>query len=127
MRIQALKTLLDGNVKTKKGAIVEVDDHRGRQLVLKGYAVEIPEIEDSVAAPIAFVSEAPAALTTEPKDNVATKDKSADPFAAPLAGGQDGSEKPASSSEADQARPKRTYTRRKTAASDSSSSTTDTD
>ncbi|MBZ9921909.1 hypothetical protein LB579_29910 [Mesorhizobium sp. BR1-1-7] len=92
MRIQALKTLLDGNVTTKKGAVYEEDDFKARDLINMGYAVHLPEPEDSVAAPIAFGATGP--------------------FAPLQAGGHVGLEKPASLSQEDQARPKRTYTKR---------------
>ncbi|QKC99186.1 hypothetical protein [Mesorhizobium sp. NZP2298] len=102
MRIQALKTLLDGNVTTKKGTVYEEDDHKARDLINMGYAVHLPEPEDSAAAPIVFLAA---------NDN-AEDGKPNDPFMVPQAGGHVGLEKPASSSQEDQARPKRTYTKR---------------
>ncbi|TPJ86950.1 MULTISPECIES: hypothetical protein [unclassified Mesorhizobium] len=92
MRIQALKTLLDGNVTTKKGTVYEEDDFKARDLINMGYAVHLPEPDESVAAPLVG------------KDNV--------DFLLLQAGGHVGLEKPASSSQEDQARPKRTYTKR---------------
>lgn len=97
MRLQALKTTLDGNVYTRKGEIVEVDDWKGRELIALGYAVEIPEPETAVAAPIAASSQR----------------RDGDAFTALRAGGRDGSEKPASSSPAAQVRRRRTSGKRK--------------
>ena len=92
MKIQALKNLLDGNVMTKKGTIYEEDDGRARELIALGNAVHIPEPKDSVAAPLVS------------KDNV--------DFPLRRTIGHVGSAKPASLSQEDQARPKRTYKRR---------------
>lgn len=92
MKIQYLKTLLDGNVTTRKGAIVEIDDWKARELIAMGYAVHIPEVEKSVAAPL-----------------VADNDN---PFAERPIGFLNGSAKPASSSQEAPARPKRTYKKR---------------
>jgi hypothetical protein len=100
MKVQALKTLLDGNEYTRKGAIVEMDQWRAHELIALGYVVHIPEPEESVAAPIAFLAA---------NDN---KDERVDPFMAPRNGGLDGLEKPASLSQEGQARPRRTYKRR---------------
>lgn len=102
MRIQYLKTLLDGNVTTRKGAIVEIDDWKARELIALGYAVHIPEVEKSMAAPL---------VADKGEDG-----KAIDPFAARRPTGRDGSAKPASSSREDQARPKRTYKKREAAA-----------
>lgn len=103
MRIQYLKTLLDGNVTTRKGAIVETDDWKARELIALGYAVHIPEVEKSMAAPLVAAKAA--------ADGEAT-----DPFAERRATGRDGSAKPASSSQEAPARPKRTYKKRAAAA-----------
>lgn len=92
MRIQTLKTLLDGNVTTRKGQIVDVDAFKARELIAMGYAVHLPEPEESVAAPIAF--------------------SSSEPFTALQVGGRDGLEKPALSSRAAQAPQKRKSTKR---------------
>ena len=92
MRIQALKTMLDGNVKTRKGTIYEEDDYKARELIAMGYAVHIPEPEESEAAPLVK------------KDSV--------DFPQRRPGGRVGSAKPASSLPEDQARPKRTYKKR---------------
>ncbi|MBZ9943447.1 hypothetical protein LB533_20380 [Mesorhizobium sp. BR1-1-13] len=100
MRIQALKTLLDGSTTTRKGTIYEEEDLKARELIGMGYAVHLPEPEESVAAPIAFLAS---------NDN---KDERADPFTAPLTGFRDGLEQPASSLQADQAQQKRTYRKR---------------
>lgn len=100
MRIQYLKTLLDGNVTTKKGTVAEVDNWKARELIALGYAVHIPEVEKSVAAPL-----------------VAARDgETSDPFAERRATGRDGSAKPASLSQGAPARPKRTYKKRAAAA-----------
>lgn len=95
MRIQALKTTVDGNVMTRKGEIVEMDEWKARDLINMGYAVHIPEPEESIAAPIAF-----------------NNPVFPDPFPKLQVGGRDGLEKPASLSQEDQVRPKRTYKRR---------------
>lgn len=96
MRIQYLKTLLDGNVTTKKGTVAEVDNWKARELIALGYAVHIPEVEQSVAAPL-----------------VAARDgETSDPFTERRATGRDGSAKPASLSQEAPARPKRTYKKR---------------
>lgn len=92
MRIQALKTLLDGNVYTNKGAVVEVDDFKAKELIALGYAVHIPEPEESPAAPISFGAP--------------------EPFPEPPAGGPGGSVTPASSSQEAPARQKRPYKKR---------------
>lgn len=102
MRIQVLKTLVDGNVRTKKGTIYEEQDWKARELIAKGYAVRIPEVEKSVAAPLVAAN-----------DN---KGESADPFLAPRRGGQDGLAKPALLSQADQAPRKRKSRKRADAA-----------
>ncbi len=99
MRIQYLKTLLDGNVTTRKGTIVEIDDWKARELIAMGYAGHIPEVEKSMAAPL-----------------VAANDNAPDPFPERRATGRDGSAKPASSSQEAPARPKRTYKKREAAA-----------
>lgn len=96
MRIQYLKTLLDGSVTTRKGTIVEIDDWKARELIAMGYAVHIPEVEKSMAAPLAADN-----------DN---------PFTERRVTGRDGSAKPASSSQEGQVRPKRTYKKRAAAA-----------
>ena len=96
MKIQALKNLLDGNVMTKKGTIYEEDDGRARELIALGNAVHIPEPKDSAAAPIAFLN----------------KEETSDPFTERRTIGHVGSAKPASLSQEDQARPKRTYKKR---------------
>lgn len=103
MRIQYLKTLLDGNVTTRKGAIVEIDDWKARELIAMGYAVHIPEVEKSIAAPLVAAKAA--------ADGGATG-----PFPERRATGRDGSAKPASSSQEAPARPKRTYRKREAAA-----------
>lgn len=103
MRIQYLKTLLDGNVTTRKGTIVEIDDWKARELIALGYAVHIPEVEKSMAAPLVVAKAA--------ADGEAT-----DPFPERRATGRDGSAKPASSSQEAPARPKRTYKKREAAA-----------
>lgn len=87
MKIQYLKTLLDGNTATKKGAIVETDDYKARELIALGYAVHIPEVEKSIAAPL-----------------VATP---GNPIQARPIGGRGGLAKPASLSQAGQAPRKR--------------------
>lgn len=92
MRIQALKTMLDGRDYTRKGQIVEIDDFKARELIAMGYAVHLPEPEESVAAPIAF--------------------SSPEPFPALQVGGRDGLEKPALSSREDQVPQKRKSTKR---------------
>lgn len=92
MRIQYLKTLLDGNVTTRKGTIVEIDDWKARELIALGYAVHIPEVEKSIAAPLV------AAQANPTKERRAT--------------GRGGSAKPASLSQEAPARPKRTYKKR---------------
>ena len=92
MRIQALKTLLDGNVYTNKGAVVEVDDFKAKELIALGYAVHIPEPEESVAAPISFGAP--------------------EPFSEPPAGGPGGLETPALSSQEAPARQRRPYKKR---------------
>lgn len=99
MRIQYLKTLLDGNVTTRKGTIVEIDDWKARELIAMGYAVHIPEVEKSMAAPL-----------------VAANDNAPDPFTERRPIGRDGSAKPASSSQEAPVRPKRTYKKREAAA-----------
>lgn len=99
MRVQFLKTLLDGNVTTRKGVIEEIDDWKARELIALGYAVHIPDIERSEAAPLASI--------------VKEVDNTSDPFAVRRHGSPDGSEKPASSSPAAPAPQKRTYKRRK--------------
>lgn len=96
MRIQYLKTLLDGNVTTRKGTIVEIDDWKARELIALGYAVHIPEVEKSIAAPLVAAQ--------------------ANPTKARRATGRGGSAKPASSSQEPPARPKRTYKKREAAA-----------
>lgn len=96
MRIQYLKTLLDVNVTTRKGTIVEIDDWKARELIAMGYAVHIPEVEKSVAAPL-----------------VAANDN---PFTGRQIGSLNGSAKPASLSQEAPARPKRTYKKREAAA-----------
>lgn len=98
MRIQYLKTLLDGNVTTRKGTIIEIDDWKARELIAMGYAVHIPEVEKSAAAPLVAAN-----------DNEGER---ADPFRDRRPGGLDGLEKPASLSQEDQVRPKRTYRKR---------------
>lgn len=98
MKIQALKTLLDGREYTRKGQIIEIDDWKARELIAMGYAVHIPEVEKSIAAPLVAAN-----------DN---EDERVDPFTAPQVGGLDGLEKPASLSQEDQVRPKRTYRKR---------------
>lgn len=100
MRIQYLKTLLDGNVTTKKGTVAEVDDWKARELIAMGYAVHIPEVEQSVAAPLVAASDG----------------ETSDPFPVRRVTGRDGSAKPASLSQEAPARPKRTYKKRKAAA-----------
>lgn len=96
MRIQYLKTLLDGNVTTRKGTIAEIDDWKARELIALGYAVHIPEVEKSIAAPL-----------------VAARDgETSDPFPARRVTGRGGSAKPASLSQEAPARPKRTYKKR---------------
>ncbi len=87
MRIQFLKTLSNGNVTTKKGTIVEMDNWKAGELIGLGYAVRIPDVEDSIAAPLVAAPLSPA------NDNAGER---ADPFPAPLIGSRDGSEKPAS-------------------------------
>jgi len=99
MRIQYLKTLLDGNVTTRKGTIVEIDDWKARELIALGYAVHIPEVEKSIAAPLVVAK-------------AAADGEAIDPFAARRATGRDGSAKPASLSQEAPARPKRTYKKR---------------
>jgi len=96
MRIQYLKTLLDGNVTTRKGTIAEMDDWKARELIALGYAVHIPEVEKSIAAPLVAAQ--------------------ANPTKARRPIGRDGSAKPASSSQEAPARPKRTYKKREAAA-----------
>lgn len=96
MRIQYLKTLVDGNVTTRKGSIVEVDEWKARDLIATGYVVHIPEVEKSVAAPL-----------------VADNDN---PFPERQIGFLNGSAKPASLSQEAPARPKRTYKKRAAAA-----------
>lgn len=96
MKIQALKTLLDGREYTRKGQIVEMDDWKARDLIALGYAVHIPEPESSVAAPIVF-----------------DREDGEDVFTEPQAGGRDGLEKPASSSQEAPVRQKRAYSKRK--------------
>lgn len=103
MRIQYLKTLLDGNVTTRKGAIVEIDDWKARELIAMGYAVHIPEVEKSMAAPLVAAK-------------AAVDGEETDPFPERRATGRDGSAKPASSSREAPARPKRTYKKREAAA-----------
>lgn len=100
MKIQYLKTLLDGNVTTRKGTIVEIDDWKARELIAMGYAVHIPEVEKSVAAPLV----------------TARDGETSDPFTERRATGRDGSAKPASLSQEALARPKRTYKKRAAAA-----------
>lgn len=92
MKIQALRTLVDGNVTTKRGTVYEEDDFKARELIAFGYAVRVPEPDEAPAAPIAF--------------------SAPDPFQEPPAGGPGGSERPASSSQEAPARQKRKYTKR---------------
>lgn len=103
MRIQYLKTLLDGNVTTRKGTIVEIDDWKARELIAMGYAVHIPEVEKSIAAPLVAAK-------------AAVDGEETDPFPERRATGRDGSAKPASLSQEAPARPKRTYKKREAAA-----------
>ena len=98
MRIQYLKTLLDGNVTTRKGAIVEIDDWKARELIAMGYAVHIPEVEKSIAAPLVAAN-----------DNEGER---ADPFRDRRPGGPNGLEKPASLSREAPAPRKRKSTKR---------------
>lgn len=95
MQIQALKTLVDGNTTLPKGARVEMDDWKAKELIALGYVVHIPDPVEAVAAP---------------------QNGGDTPFEKPLAGGLDGSAKPASLSPAGQARPKRAYKKRGAAA-----------
>jgi hypothetical protein len=84
MRIKALKTLLDGREYTRKGEIVpDVDDWKARELIALGYAVQVPEPEESIAAPIVF-----------------GRADGNEAFTELQAGGRDGLETPASSSPA---------------------------
>jgi hypothetical protein len=103
MRIRTLKTLLDGNVKTRKGSVVDVEDFKGRDLIALGYAVRVPAPDEMPGAPIAF-----------------QRGERVDPFSAHPTGGRDGSGKPPSSSPAGRAPAKRRSTKRKGAADSSS-------
>lgn len=107
MRIQFLKTLVDGNETTRKGTIVDIDQWKARELIAMGYAVHLPEIEESVAAPLAIIAA---------NDNAREDGQPDDPFEEPQTGSPDGSERPASLSPEAPARQKRKYTKRKDAA-----------
>lgn len=98
MRIQYLKTLVDGNVTTRKGTVVDIDEWKAKDLISTGYVVHLPEPEESVAAPIAFLA--------------ANDNKDDEPFPLLQVGGRDGLEKPALSSRADQVPQKRKSTKR---------------
>lgn len=91
MKVQFLKTLVDGNVTTKKGTVDEIADWYAKELIAMGYVVEIPEPKGSPAAPLVA---------------------QVVPFEEPRTGGPDGLEKPASSLQADPAPKKRTYKKR---------------
>lgn len=99
MRIQALKTMVDGREYTRKGQIVDIEAFKARELIALGYAVLVPDPDKSPAAPIAFL----AANDNEVKP---------DPFPERRPGGLDGSAKPASLSREGQVRSKRGQTKR---------------